>query len=59
MKYFPSGYRTRYSPRVSDHPADYIGSRREALDAELAHEVDGDYTLADYPATPLPITKES
>lgn len=42
MKYFPSGYRTRYSPRVSDPPADYIGSRREALDAELAHEVEAD-----------------
>jgi len=32
------GYRTLYGPRRSQDPADYVGSRREAMDAELAHE---------------------
>jgi len=34
------GFRTLYGPRRSQDPADYVGSRREALDAELAHEVE-------------------
>lgn len=39
MRYFPNGYRTQYSPRTPTGE-DYIGSRREALEAELAHEDD-------------------
>lgn len=37
MRAIPDGHRTQYSPRTATG-ADYIGSRREALDAELAHE---------------------
>ena len=36
---FNNGLRTRYSPRVATG-ADHVGSRREALNAELAHESD-------------------
>lgn len=35
---FNDALRTMYSPVESDHPADYVGSQREASDAELANE---------------------
>lgn len=52
---FTDGLRTLYSPKgLSDHPADYVGSRREALDAELAHETRGEFgDLDDFDTAPV------
>lgn len=51
---FSDALRTMYSPAGdTDHPADYVGSQREASDAELAHEERDSWSgLDDFDTTP-------